>query len=128
MTLHRLLLAAAATLIVSGPAVAEDMPKALLPELIATEHALCHTSVGYGTRFVQFVDLRGDGHRGVLLDYADAMCGGVAKSFCDGSGCLIKVYANDHGGWHKVYDGHARGWQAGQPKAGLLVDGKPLGG
>jgi hypothetical protein len=112
------------------PTRAEDMPKALLPELIATEHALCRTSVGYGQRFVQFVDVRGDGRRGVLLDYSDAMCGGVPQSFCDGSGCLIRVYANDKGAWRKVYDGHARGWRVEkvEGKAALTIDGKRLGG
>jgi hypothetical protein len=117
-----------AVLLTPVAAAAEDMPHQLAGELVRTEHENCQTSTGYGTRFVTQRDVDGDGRKDVVLDYADALCGGRHEPYCDASGCLLKVYLGGGGGLHKVIEGRVREWRVeergGRPV--LLVDGKPL--
>ncbi|WP_333823642.1 hypothetical protein [Pinisolibacter sp.] len=111
-----------------GAASAEDMPHQLTGELIRTEHENCKTSTGYGMRFVTLRDVDGDGRKDVVLDYAEASCGGRPEPYCDGSGCLLKVYLGSGGAYRKVFEGRVRSWKVeehgGRPT--LLVDGRPL--
>lgn len=111
------------------PVLAEDMPHQLAPELIQTEHDNCKTSTGYGMRFVTQRDVNGDGRKDVVLDYADAQCGGQPEPYCNDSGCLLKVYLGTGGSYRKAFDGRAKSWKVedhgGRPM--LMIDGKPLG-
>ena len=126
----RRLLATLAVLAATASALAEDMPRQLTPELIRTERENCKTSTGYGTRFTQLRDVDGDGRKDVVLDYSDALCGGQPEPYCDGGGCLLKVYLGQGGGYRKVFDSRVEAWKVedrgGKPV--LLLDGKPLGG
>ena len=110
------------------PVLAEDMPRALTGDLIRTEHENCKTSTGYGTRFVTQRDVDGDGRKDVVLDYSDASCGGQPEPYCDGSGCLLKVYLGAGGSYRKAFEGRARSWTVEDRggRATLLVDGRPL--
>lgn len=107
---------------------AEDMPHQLSGELIETEHRYCKTSTGYGQRFVVQRDIDGDGRRDVVLDYAEALCGGDHEPYCDGNGCLLKVYLGSGGGHRKVFEGRVRTWSVDERggRATLLIDGRPL--
>lgn len=126
----RLAFAALVFLLAAPAARADDMPRQLTGELIRTEREQCKTSTGYGTRFVVLRDVDGDGRKDALLDYSDALCGGQPEPYCDGSGCLLKVYLGAGGGWRKAFDGRVRSWKiedrGGRPV--LLLDGRPLGG
>lgn len=128
--MSRLLLAAAVALLLAPSAFAEDMPHQLTGDLIKTEHQYCKTSTGYGQRFVTLRDVDGDGRKDVVLDYADALCGGQPEPYCDGSGCLLKVYLGAGGGWRKAFEGRVRSWKVEDRggRATLLLDGRPLGG
>jgi hypothetical protein len=105
------------------------MPHQLTGDLIRTEHEYCKTSTGYGMRFVVLRDVDGDGRKDVVLDYSDAQCGGQPEPYCDGSGCLLKVYLASSGGYRKAFEGRAKSWKVeergGRPV--LFVDGRPLG-
>lgn len=112
------------------PSVAEDMPHQLSPDLIRTEHEYCNTSTGYGTRFVLQRDVDGDGRKDVVLDYSDVLCGGQHEPYCDGNGCLLKVWLGTAGGgYRKGFEGRVKAWKieerAGRPV--LMLDGRPLG-
>lgn len=113
---------------VATPVLAEDMPHQLTPELIRTEHENCKTSTGYGVDFVRWVDVDGDGHKDVVLDYRQASCGGQPEPYCASEGCLLKVWRSDRGGWRKIFDGRAKSWRVDVAggKTGLVVDGRPL--
>ncbi|MBV5262970.1 hypothetical protein [Pinisolibacter aquiterrae] len=111
-----------------APALAEDMPHQLTPDLIQTERESCNTSTGYGVDFVQWVDIDGDGRKDVVLDYRAALCGGQPEPYCTRDGCLIKVWHAEKGGWRKIFDGRVGRWSVGTAggKAELLIDGRPL--
>jgi hypothetical protein len=126
----RFLAVAALALVLAPAALAEDMPHQLTGELIRTEHEYCKTSTGYGMRFVVLRDADGDGRKDVVLDYSDAQCGGQAEPYCDGSGCLLKVFLASGGGYRKAFEGRAKSWKI-EDRGGrsvLVVDGRPLGG
>ena len=110
-------------------AAADDMPRQLTGELIRTEHENCRTSTGYGARFVVQRDVDGDGRRDVVLDYAEALCGGQHEPYCDASGCLLKVYLGSGGGLRKAFEGRVRSWKVEEAggRATLMLDGRPLG-
>jgi len=125
----RLLTAVTAVVLVSSAGLrAEDMPHQLAAELIQTEHESCKTSTGYGVNFVVQRDVDGDGHRDVILDYSQALCGGQPDPYCEAGRCLLKVYLGGKGGYHKVFDGRVKSWRldetGGRPV--LLIDGAPL--
>lgn len=114
--------------LVAAPALAEDMPHQLTPDLIETEHANCNTSTGYGVDFVRRVDVDGDGHMDVVLDYRQALCGGQPEPYCTREGCLLKVWHSEKGSWRKIFDGRVGSWSVGDVggRTGLLIDGRPL--
>lgn len=116
-----------ASIVAATPVSAEDIPHQLTPDLIQTEHDNCKTSTGYGIDFVHWVDIDGDGRKDVVLDYRAALCGGQPEPYCASSGCLLKVWHAEKGGWHKVFDGRAKSWSVGDVggKPGLLIDGHP---
>ncbi len=118
----------AVLLLAPGVGRAEDMPRQLNDELIRTERANCKTSTGYGQKFVVLRDVDGDGRRDVVLDYAEALCGGQPEPYCEAAGCLIKVYLGSGGGYRKVFEGRVRSWAVEDRggRATMLVDGKPL--
>jgi len=124
----RLRLAALFLALSAGAVLADDMPHQLTGELIRTEHEFCKTSTGYGMRFVTLRDVDGDGRKDVVLDYSDALCGGQHEPYCDGSGCLVKVFLGSGGGFRKAFEGRVRAWsvedRGGRPT--LLLDGRPL--
>ena len=108
------------------PASAADMPRQLAPELIRTEHEYCKTSTGYGMEFVRFQDIDGDGHADVILDYAQAQCGGEPEPYCTSEGCLLKAWRSEKGGWRKIFEGRAKTWSVGEAggRRGLVADGR----
>ena len=125
---RHLLVAAIVVLAATASGRAEDMPRQLAPELIATEHQYCKTSTGYGRDFTRFVDVDGDGRKDVVLDYAQALCGGQPEPYCASDGCLLKVWVSAGGGWRKVFEGRAERWTV-EPHDGrstLMIDGRPL--
>lgn len=124
----RLLLAAALLVAATPFAGAEDMPHQLAPDLIRTEHEMCSTSTGYGRDFVRFADIDGDGHRDVVLDYAQALCGGQPEPYCSREGCLLKVWTAKGGGYRLAWEGRAKSWSfAGEGRRTvLIVDGRPF--
>ena len=126
--MSRLAAAVLVSLLAISSAVAEDMPHQLSGDLIRTEHEYCKTSTGYGQRFVTLRDVDGDGRKDVVLDYAEALCGGQREPYCDGSGCLLKVYLGAGGSYRKAFEGRARSWTVEDRggRATLLVDGRPL--
>lgn len=128
--MSRRLFFALLSIFAATPVLAEDMPRALTGELIRTEHENCKTSTGYGMRFVTLRDVDGDGRKDVVLDYSDASCGGQPEPYCDGSGCLLKVYLGSGGGFRKVFEGRVKRWSVDERggKPALLVDGRPIGG
>lgn len=101
------------------------MPRQLAPELIRTEHEYCKTSTGYGVDFVREEDIDGDGRKDVILDYAQALCGGEPEPYCAPEGCLLKAWRNEKSGWRKVFEGRAKHWSVGEAagRKGLMVDG-----
>ena len=108
------------------PAVAAEMPRQLSPELIRTEHEYCKTSTGYGMDFIHLRDLDGDGRADVILDYAEALCGGEPEPYCTSEGCLLKAWRSEKGGWRKIFEGRAKTWSVGEAdgRKGLVVDGR----
>ena len=126
MTL-RLALLPALLAILASPVRADDFPKQLMPELLQVEHEVCKTSTAYGKHFIVHADLDGDRKPDLILDYRDAMCGWNQTFFCSGDGCLLRIYTT-RGGWHRVFDGHARQWQLSQDRgqAIVLIAGRPL--
>lgn len=125
----RRLALAAATALVAFAAHAEDMPRQLSPELIRTEHEYCKTSTGYGQKFTLLVDVDGDGRKDVVLDYAEALCGGQPDPYCTDQGCLLKVWTATGGTYRKAFEGRVKTWKidtvGGRPL--LVLDGRPLG-
>ena len=117
-----------AVFLVPTPGRADDLPRQLTGDLIRTEHENCRTSTGYGARFVVARDVDGDGRKDIVLDYAQALCGGQPEPYCDASGCLLKLYLGTSGGWRKAFEGRAKSWavedRSGRPT--LLLDGRPL--
>lgn len=124
----RLLLVTAFLVVAAPSAQAEDMPRALSPDLIRTEHEMCSTSTGYGRDFVRFADIDGDGRRDVVLDYAQALCGGQPEPYCTREGCLLKVWTAKGGSHRLVWEGRATSWSlAGEGRhTTLIVDGRPF--
>ncbi|MCE1235639.1 MAG: hypothetical protein LWW93_04700 [Hyphomicrobiales bacterium] len=115
-----------ALLVLGCNAQAGGMPRQLAPELIRTEHEYCKTSTGYGVDFVREVDVDGDGRRDVVLDYAQALCGGETAPYCTDEGCLIKAWRNEKSGWRKVFEGRVKTWSVGEAggRKGLIADGR----
>lgn len=122
--------------LVAPPAVpvrvaAQDLPHALTGDLIRIEHEFCATSTGYGQSFVRFADVDGDGRADVVLDYADALCGGVHEPYCGKDGCLMVVWVAGRGGYRKAFEGRVHRWSLEPAAKGhtvLSLDGRPLGG
>lgn len=116
----------ASLLVLGDAAMAGGMPRQLAPELIRTEHEYCKTSTGYGIDFVRDVDIDGDGRNDVILDYAQALCGGEPAPYCTDEGCLLKAWRNERGGWRKIFEGRARTWSLGEAdgRKGLVVGGR----
>lgn len=125
--MKRLALLSLFAVLATLPARGEDMPHQLTGELIQTEHENCKTSTGYGMKFTRFVDFDGDGRNDVVLDYADASCGGNPEPYCNDAGCLLKAYRSEKGAWRKVFEGRVKSWSVGEAggRKALLVDGKP---
>ncbi len=115
-------------LVGGGVALAEDMPRQLTGDLIQTERESCKTSTGYGRDFVVMHDIDGDGRKDVVLDYAQAQCGGQPDPYCTSAGCVLKVYSATKGGYTKIFDGRVRTWSidGAGARGALLVDGHPL--
>ncbi|TBW36251.1 hypothetical protein EYW49_14180 [Siculibacillus lacustris] len=122
MILTAMLIASIAT------AAAEDLPKALAGEIVATEHAYCETSTGYDVGFVLRRDVDGDGRPDVVLDYSRALCGGAHEPYCEGERCLLQVWQAAGSGWRKLFDGKVANWRfdGNGGRSVLIVDGRPL--
>ncbi len=126
--MKRFLLALPTVVLLAGTAAAEDLPHALTGDLIRIEHESCGTSTGYAPDFVRRVDLDGDGRADVVLDYSQALCGGLPEPYCTAQGCLLVAWRAEKAGWRKLFEGRARSWSVGEAggRAALIVDGRAV--
>jgi hypothetical protein len=110
----RMLAAAAAVILLAGPARPAEPPD-VVRKALAEARADCIQFGGKPGRtdaIASVEDLDGDGGEDWILDFSKFECAGIPPPFCGSGGCSLQIFLFQGGGrWQQVFDDVVRGFR-----------------
>lgn len=102
----------AAPLLAGGPALAQDLPPAIVA--LGTESAAQCAEMGgsprIGPAFATGIDLNGDGRLDHVVDLAGIECVNAWSALCGSAGCPVSVWIDGPKGAERKWSDYAQSW------------------